>query len=51
MELTSGRDGHFHVDARVDGWHIDFMVDTGASLVVVRETDASNIGVHPMPRD
>jgi len=51
MELTSGRDGHFHVDARVDGWHIDFMVDTGASLVVARETDAANIGVQPMPRD
>src|SRR5450631_2214634 len=51
MELSSGRDGHFRVDARVNGRHIDFMVDTGASLVILRETDAANIGVHPMPRD
>ena len=51
MELTSGRDGHFHVDARANGRHINFLVDTGASMVILRETDASNIGVHPMPRD
>ncbi len=51
MELTSGRDGHFRVDARVDGRHIDFMVDTGASLVILRETDAAQVGLHPMPRD
>jgi aspartyl protease family protein len=51
MELASGRDGHFHADARVNGRHIDFMVDTGASLVILRETDAANAGLHPMPRD
>ena len=51
MELASGRDGHFRVDARVNGRHIDFMVDTGASLVILRETDATNAGLHPMPRD
>ena len=49
--LTGGRDGHFQVDARVDGRQIDFMVDTGASLVILRETDAANVGMHPMPRD
>ena len=51
MELVSGRDGHFRVDARVDGRQIGFMVDTGASLVILRETDAANVGLHPMPRD
>jgi len=51
MELTSGRDGHFSVDARVDGRRIDFLVDTGASLVTLRETDAALIGIHLMPRD
>jgi aspartyl protease family protein len=51
MELTSGRDGHFRVNARVDGRHIGFMVDTGASLVILRETDAANVGLRPMPRD
>ncbi|HTT46457.1 MAG TPA: TIGR02281 family clan AA aspartic protease [Pseudolabrys sp.] len=51
MELSSGRDGHFRVDARIDGRHIDFMVDTGASLVILRESDAAQVGLHPMPRD
>ena len=51
MELTSGRDGHFHVDARVNSRHVDFLVDTGASQVIMRETDASMVGVHMMPRD
>ena len=51
MELTSGRDGHFRVDARVEGRHVDFMIDTGASVVVLRESDAAQIGLHPMPRD
>jgi aspartyl protease family protein len=51
MELTSSRDGHFRVDARVDGRHIDFLVDTGASLVIMRETDAATVGIRPMLRD
>ena len=51
MELTGGHDGHFRADARVNGRHIDFIVDTGASLVILRETDAANAGLHPMPRD
>jgi aspartyl protease family protein len=51
MQLASGRDGHFRVDARVDGRSVDFMVDTGATLVALRETDAAMIGIRPMPRD
>jgi aspartyl protease family protein len=51
MELSSGRDGHFHADARIDGRHVDFLVDTGASMVVLRETDASMVGIHMMPRE
>jgi len=51
MELISGRDGHFRVDARVDGRHIDFLVDTGASQVILRETDAAMVGIRLMPRD
>ena len=46
MELTSGRDGHFRADARVNGRHIDFLVDTGASVVILRESDASQVGLH-----
>jgi aspartyl protease family protein len=51
MQLTSGRDGHFRVEAKVGGRFIDFMVDTGATLVALRETDAALVGIRPAPRD
>jgi aspartyl protease family protein len=51
MDLSGGRDGHFHANARVEGRHLDFLVDTGASRVALRESDAAMAGVHPMPRD
>src|SRR5579872_5121955 len=51
MELLSENDGHFRVNARVDGARVGFMVDTGASLVVLRATDAASVGIHPMPKD
>jgi aspartyl protease family protein len=51
MQLTGGRDGHFHVEARIDGRSLDFLVDTGATLVALRESDAALIGIRPMPRD
>jgi aspartyl protease family protein len=51
MTLDADRAGHFKAQARIDGRDIDFMVDTGASLVVLRESAASEIGIHPMPAD
>jgi len=41
------RDGHFHIDSRINGRFVDVLVDTGASMVVLRETDAANAGVRP----
>ncbi len=49
--IDSDRQGHFKTEARIDGRFIDFLVDTGASLVILRETDAARVGIHPMPRD
>jgi aspartyl protease family protein len=43
--------GHFQVEARVDGRRMDFMVDTGASVVALRMGDAARLGIHPVPRD
>jgi aspartyl protease family protein len=51
LTLDSGRDGHFPLEARIEGRRIDFIVDTGASLVVLRESDAAQIGVRPMRSD
>jgi aspartyl protease family protein len=51
--VTIPRDarGHFAANARVDGRRLDFMIDTGASLVALRASDAASLGVHPAPRD
>ena len=38
LMLESDRQGHFQVEARVEGRFVDFVVDTGASLVVLRES-------------
>ena len=51
LMVDAGRDGHFAVQSRVNGVFTDFMIDTGASLVVLRESDAANAGLHPMPAD
>jgi len=51
MVLDSDSHGHFKVDVRVEGRPLDFMVDTGASLVTLRESDAAYVGIHPMPVD
>ena len=43
--------GHFQVEGAVDGRRLDFVVDTGASVVALRERDAARLGIHPIPRD
>jgi aspartyl protease family protein len=39
--------GHFQVDARVDGRLLNFMVDTGASVIALTASDAARLGIHP----
>jgi len=39
--------GHFQVDALVDGRHLNFMVDTGASVIALTASDAARLGIHP----
>jgi aspartyl protease family protein len=38
---------HFQTVGQMDGQRIDFMVDTGATLVTLNETSAARVGVHP----
>ena len=51
MMLDANPAGHFEVEGRIDGRRIDFMVDTGASLVALRESDAAQVGIRPMRAD
>lgn len=48
-ELRRGPDGHFYADAQVNGTTIRFMVDTGATVVVLSGRDAQRAGVQLPP--
>lgn len=43
--------GHFEVEARIDGRHLKFMVDTGASVIALTAADAATLGIHPANKD
>jgi len=49
MVFERGRDGHFRVEAEVNGRPVTFLVDTGASNVVLSPADARRIGLDPAP--
>ena len=49
VEIAAERDGHFYVDAEVNYRPMRLMVDTGASVVVLRQSDAADVGVRPRP--
>ena len=51
VAIRGGAGGHFQVEARVDGRRLDFVVDTGATHIALRESDAARLGIHPVPRD
>ena len=43
--------GHFQTEGRIDGQRIDFMVDTGASVVALNEKSAARFGFRPSRAD
>ncbi len=45
--LRAGPNGHYQVDAVVDGARLTFLVDTGASDVVLSLADARKLGFNP----
>lgn len=51
LVLKRGNDGHFHMEVRVNGEPIRFLVDTGASIVTLSEDDARRAGYDPSTLD
>ncbi len=47
IELPRAPDGHYYLDAEVNGAPIRFVVDTGASDIVLSREDAIAAGLHP----
>src|ERR1700761_6671998 len=51
VTLNDNGRGSFEVNARVEGRSIDFIVDTGASYVALRQSAAAQLGIHPAASD
>ena len=45
IELRRADDGHFYADAEVNGVSIRFLIDTGATSIVLSQEDAARVGV------
>lgn len=45
LVLTAGADGHFHILGSVNGASVRFLVDTGASDIVLSPADAARAGL------
>ena len=45
IELRRASDGHFHAEALVNGVPVRFLVDTGASELVLSVADAARVGI------
>jgi aspartyl protease family protein len=51
VTLTRGNGGHFWTEARVDGRRLELVVDTGATTIALRASDAARLGIRPSARD
>jgi aspartyl protease family protein len=59
VALASGRSldiprdarGHFQADGRIEGQRVNFMIDTGASMVALNEKSAARFGLRPSRGD
>jgi aspartyl protease family protein len=51
VELRRGSDGHFHATLEVNGAPVRFMIDTGASDIVLARRDAERAGLAPARLD
>lgn len=47
IEIPRGLDGHYHLTLTLNGVPVDFVVDTGATDLVLSREDAEKIGLDP----
>ena len=47
IEVPRGADGHFHLTLELNGTPVSFLVDTGATDMVLTMADARRIGIDP----
>lgn len=45
--ISPSANGHFQVEGSIDGRRMNFMVDTGASVIALTARDAAMLGIHP----
>ena len=45
LQVPQAADGHYYLTLTINGQPIDFMIDTGASEVVLSQADAARIGI------
>ena len=45
VSVPRGPDGHFHLTAQINGRDVDFLVDTGATDIVLSREDAVRVGL------
>jgi aspartyl protease family protein len=51
VTVTRGTDGHFRIKGSINGTPVTFLLDTGASLVLLTTEDASRAGIAPEGTD
>jgi aspartyl protease family protein len=47
VRIRKGEDGHFSVDAKVNGETVEFLVDSGATITTVSGDTAKRVGLEP----
>ena len=47
LTIPAGANGHFLVNAMADGRPVRFLVDTGATGILLTQEDARAVGIHP----
>ncbi len=51
VAIKAGRDGHFYVDAEINFRPVRMIVDTGATVIALRQSDAHAAGIRPRRAD